>query len=200
MDLIALYNTLQKLITPESHTSLEHTSAQRIWPSSFTPREQTSAKQRDQTTGRAFKLDRNGWRKKKKEKRNEKNKCLSLFKNPSLINHSGEELMYRRWIPSNITKWGFTVITCRPGIFANAAVFSRAAVFPALGDFSSQAPRLCEPFCGPLNGCSSSSEGRSPVHRDSLPHSCLLSFSTADLRFTAGTSMRRRSVIPERKS
>ena len=37
MDLIALYNTLQKLITPESHTSLEHTSAQRIWPSSFTP-------------------------------------------------------------------------------------------------------------------------------------------------------------------
>lgn len=35
MDLIALYNTLQKLITPESSTSLKHAAAELLWTNSL---------------------------------------------------------------------------------------------------------------------------------------------------------------------
>lgn len=42
MDLIALYNTLQKLITPESHTSLFFASAELLWPSSLPLKAATS--------------------------------------------------------------------------------------------------------------------------------------------------------------
>lgn len=42
MDLIALYNTLQKLITPESNTSSWHASAELLWPTSLTLKEDTS--------------------------------------------------------------------------------------------------------------------------------------------------------------
>lgn len=61
MDLIALYNTLQKLITPEPHTRLSHACAQLPWLSS-PPRWEQLPQHRNAATLRSVSLGNEGKR------------------------------------------------------------------------------------------------------------------------------------------
>lgn len=106
MDLIALYNTLQKLITPESHTSLFFASAELLWPSSLPLKAATS----EQTAATLESISLNN-----KKKKSRYGSCYAVW-NKLHLNHPREELITHL---CSVTKqsWHWWLVTTS---FANA--------------------------------------------------------------------------------
>lgn len=153
MDLIALYNILQKLITPESNTSFWHASTELLWPISVML--ETGSSEHTAATLQSILLSCE--RGKKNRSGSYYLKCIVIKSHLRGIN--GTCVMSQRRLDTySLSQWHFLMlhaagpITCVPRLLL---YFQQVSVLKLSG--------------GPLNVCSDNSEGLPLIFHLPLP-------------------------------